>query len=330
MEMSIINDKPDVHWDDIAGLKGAKRALQECVLLPAKFPNKFTGIRQPWRGILLYGPPGTGKSFLAKALATEAESTFISVDSAAIMSKWQGESPKQVKELFWLAHKRSPSVIFIDEIDSLVGARGDNDGAGISQVKTQFMIETQSLGKKENGVLLLGATNLPWNLDVAILRRFEKRIYVPLPDKEARMTLFKLKLSTLPNAFSDENYQDFANQCQGYSGSDIDVVIKEAAYQPMRECHQADFFHLDKDGNYSPVLAPCPKCPGSASVGDVCSFCEAIRMSVFSVPPDNLKEPDVSVKHVFQALKKINPATGKNVLDQYDTWTNKFGESGIL
>merc|ERR550537_499324 len=120
-----MTEKPNVRWDDVAGLKSAKDALQETVILPTRFPQLFTGKREPWHGILLYGPPGTGKSFLAKAVATEADSTFFSISSSDLVSKWMGESEKLGNNLFAIARERAPSIIFIDEIDALCGARGE-------------------------------------------------------------------------------------------------------------------------------------------------------------------------------------------------------------
>ena len=125
LQGAILSDKPNVKWEDVAGLEGAKEALKEAVILPIKFPHLFQGKRQPWKGILLYGPPGTGKSYLAKAVATEANSTFFSVSSSDLVSKWMGESERLVKQLFALARENKPSIIFIDEIDALCGPRGE-------------------------------------------------------------------------------------------------------------------------------------------------------------------------------------------------------------
>ncbi|EGR30493.1 hypothetical protein IMG5_130850 [Ichthyophthirius multifiliis] len=186
---AIVTEKPNVHWDDVAGLHNAKKALHEAVILPMKFPDIFTGSRQPWKGILLYGPPGTGKTFLAKACATECEATFFSISSSDLISKWVGESEKLIKTLFKIAREKKPSIIFIDEIDSMTGSRSDGENDATRRVKTEFLCQMQGVGNDDTGILVLGATNIPWGLDPAIRRRFEKRIMIPLPEKEARMAL---------------------------------------------------------------------------------------------------------------------------------------------
>lgn len=155
----------------MAGLEFAKNSLKEAIILPTKFPDIFVGIRQPWRGILLYGPPGTGKTFLAKACATQANSTFFSISSSDLISKYVGESEKMIKALFEMAREKQPSIIFVDEIDSLAGARSEGENESSRRVKTEFMVQMQGVGNSNStGVLVLGATNLPWALDSAIRR----------------------------------------------------------------------------------------------------------------------------------------------------------------
>lgn len=141
---AIVMEKPNVRWDDVAGLEAAKEALKEAVILPIKFPHLFTGKRTPWQGILLYGPPGTGKSYLAKAVATEAnKSTFFSISSSDLVSKWLGESEKLVKNLFELAREHRPSIVFIDEVDSLCSSRSDSESESARRIKTEFLVQMQ-------------------------------------------------------------------------------------------------------------------------------------------------------------------------------------------
>jgi vacuolar protein-sorting-associated protein 4 len=188
---AILVDKPNIRWDDVAGLEAAKESLKEAVILPIKFPHLFTGKRTPWRGILLYGPPGTGKSYLAKAVATEAKSTFFSVSSSDLVSKWQGDSERYVhfyamgriilsmcyvrrlvKQLFQMAREAKPAIIFIDEVDSLAGTRNEGESEGSRRIKTEFLVQMNGVGHDDTGVLVLGATNIPWQLDPAIKRRY--------------------------------------------------------------------------------------------------------------------------------------------------------------
>lgn len=144
LEGAIVMEKPNIKWSDVAGLEGAKEALKEAVILPIRFPQLFTGNRKPWKGILLFGPPGTGKSYLAKAVATEAgNSTFLSVSSSSLVSKWLGESEKLVRSLFELARENKPSIIFIDEIDSLCSTRSDNESESARRIKTEFLVQMQ-------------------------------------------------------------------------------------------------------------------------------------------------------------------------------------------
>jgi vacuolar protein-sorting-associated protein 4 len=171
LSSAIVREKPNVRWDDIAGLEGAKEALKEAVILPIKFPHLFVGKRTPWKGILLYGPPGTGKSYLAKAVATEAHSTFFSVSSSDLVSKWMGESERLVKQLFQMARDNKPAIIFIDEVDSLCGQRGEGESEASRRIKTEFLVQMQGVGNSMDGVLVLGATNIPWQIDSAIRRR---------------------------------------------------------------------------------------------------------------------------------------------------------------
>jgi len=197
---AILSEKPNVPWSNIAGLAPANEALQETVIIPTKFPNLFEGKIEPWHGILMYGPPGTGKSYLAKACATEAAGTFFSITASDLMSKWQGESEKTVRALFELARAKAPSIIFLDEVDSLCGSRGESgESDSARRIKTEFLTQMDGVGKNKDNLLVLGATNTPWDLDSAIRRRFEKRIYIPLPDADGRLHMLKIHLGDTPH-----------------------------------------------------------------------------------------------------------------------------------
>lgn len=213
---AILQDKPNVRWTDVAGLEAAKAALKEAVILPIKFPNLFTGKRSPWKGILLFGPPGTGKTYLAKAVATEADSTFLSVSSSDLVSKWMGESERLVKQLFSMARELRPAIIFVDEIDSLCGARGEGESEASRRIKTEFLVQMQGVGNDTRGILVLGATNTPWALDPALRRRFERRIYIPLPDKDARVQMLKIHIGDTPVDLADEDLEKLGEMTEGW------------------------------------------------------------------------------------------------------------------
>lgn len=239
---AILQDTPNVKWEDVAGLEGAKEALKEAVILPIKFPHLFTGKRQPWKGILLYGPPGTGKSYLAKAVATEANSTFFSVSSSDLVSKWMGESERLVKQLFAMARENKPSIIFIDEVDALCGPRGEGESEASRRIKTEMLVQMDGVGRDSKGVLVLGATNIPWQLDAAIRRRFQRRVHISLPDLPARTKMFEISVGTTPCELVAKDYRTLGELSEGYSGSDISIAVQDALMQPVRKIQTATHY----------------------------------------------------------------------------------------
>lgn len=233
---TIISERPDTTMDEIAGLDTAKQAIYDAIVAPMKHPELFKGkARQPWRGILFYGPAGCGKTLIAKAVASEINATFFNVSAANIVSKWLGESERLVLKLFELARKNQPAVIFIDELDSIGVARSGDDVGGERRLKTQLLTELQGLASKEGErVTVVGATNLPWELDFALRSRFEKRIHVPLPEKVARKAIFEIHMEDVEIS-DDVDYSELADLSEGYSGREISVVCREAAMEPIRD-----------------------------------------------------------------------------------------------
>ncbi|TKY59667.1 Katanin p60 ATPase-containing subunit A 2 [Spatholobus suberectus] len=235
LSRDIIRGSPDVKWESIKGLENAKRLLKEAVVMPIKYPKYFTGLLSPWKGILLFGPPGTGKTMLAKAVATECKTTFFNISASSVVSKWRGDSEKLVKVLFELARHHAPSTIFLDEIDAIISQRGEarSEHEASRRLKTELLIQMDGLTRTDELVFVLAATNLPWELDAAMLRRLEKRILVPLPEPEARRAMFEELLPPQP----DEEpipYDLLVDKTEGYSGSDIRLLCKETAMQPLR------------------------------------------------------------------------------------------------
>eukprot|EP00055_Hartaetosiga_balthica_P011762 m.54710 g.54710 ORF g.54710 m.54710 type:complete len:476 (+) comp7727_c0_seq3:190-1617(+) len=254
LEKDIVKTDPNVHWGDIAGHSEAKTLLEEAVVLPMIIPDYFTGIRRPWKGVLMVGPPGTGKTLLAKAVATECGTTFFNITSSTLSSKYRGESEKLVRLLFEMARFYAPTTIFIDEIDALCSARGGaNEHEASRRVKSQLLVEMDgvegALGDKDNVVMVLAATNFPWQIDEALKRRLEKRIYIPLPDLTGRRALLDINLKGVA---TEENVdmEELAKMTDGYSGADLTNVCRDASMMAMRRAikgkRPAEIKNMDK------------------------------------------------------------------------------------
>ena len=251
LEDLVMREKPDVKWSEVIGLDDAKGALRESIVYPSKRPDLFP-LGWP-RGMLLYGPPGTGKTMLAAATANELDGYFINVDAASMMSKWLGEAEKNVSKLFKMARKYNeregkPVILFIDEVDSLLGDRNSEVGGEI-RAKNQFLSELDGVnGKgKDTMMYVIGATNKPWSLDEPFLRRFQKRIYVSLPNQEARQKLFKQYTEPLEKS-SRFNLITIARQFDGYSASDIKDVCQGAQLLVVNELFKSPNYHEPING----------------------------------------------------------------------------------
>ncbi|KAE9387432.1 AAA-domain-containing protein [Gymnopus androsaceus JB14] len=294
-DSAIIRENPNVQWDDVVGLDGPKATLKEAVILCLKFPP-------------LYGPPGTGKSFLAKAVATEAKSMFYSISSSALVSKWQGESERLVKQLFQLARESKPSIIFIDEIDALTGTRNESESEGSRRIKTEFLVQMNGVGHDDTGVLVLGATNIPWQL-IMLLR----------DGADARRRMFELHVGDTPCQLTPEDYRLLADNTDGYSGSDIAIVVRDALMQPVRKLLSATHFKR----------IPVPAEDGSADVlkwtscspGDP----EAVEKSWETVEVDGLLEPPLKVADFMKSLETNRSTCSAEDVKRHDDWTKESG-----
>lgn len=308
---------PDVRWGDVAGLAGAKKILREAVVAPFRYPALFTGLLRPWRGVLLHGPPGTGKTMLAKAVASassgpsqdqgERGSVFFNVSASTVVSKFRGDSEKLVRVLFSLARARAPSVVFMDEIDALMCERGGSGGGeheASRRMKTELLIQLDGLDAREGGgdvsagggVFLLAATNTPWSLDPALLRRMEKRVFVGLPDLEARRAMLHTLLGGRKRA-PEVCLDDVARETAGYSGSDVAVLCKETAMAPLRRLVAA----LD-----------------AAHPADALS--ERVPVDASAIGP-------ITAEDVRGALATTKPSAA-NQLERHERWSAQFGQTG--
>lgn len=311
----------EVHWTDVAGLEIAKNALRETVVYPFLRPDLFMGLREPARGMLLFGPPGTGKTMLARAVATESRSTFFSISASSLTSKYLGESEKLVRALFALAKELAPSIIFVDEIDSLLSQRsGAGEHEATRRIKTEFLIQWSDLQRAAAGraiddkdrdrgdpnrVLVLAATNLPWAIDEAARRRFVRRQYIPLPEPETRSLQLRTLLGQQKHELSEVDIEELVlltdgmlalsptkhmhvelTNSPGFSGSDITALAKDAAMGPLRSLGEA-----------------------------------LLHMTMDDIRPIKLVD--------FQAsLATIRPSVSKTGLKEYEDWAREFGERG--
>lgn len=235
----VLDMRPSVRWEDVAGLNSAKQALREMVILPTLRADLFQGLRAPARGLLLYGPPGNGKTLLAKALAHEAQATFFNISASSLTSKWHGEAEKLVRTLFAVAAELQPSIIFIDEIDSILSERSAGEHEASRRLKTQFLVEFDGVARGSERIVVIGATNRPQELDDAVRRRLVRRIYIPMPDAGTRRALLKATLAGQPAKLTRADYERIVSYTDGYSGSDLAALCREAAMAPIRELGEA-------------------------------------------------------------------------------------------
>ncbi|KAM3863023.1 spastin [Diretmus argenteus] len=283
----IVDSGTTVSFEDVAGQDLAKQALQEIVILPALRPELFTGLRTPARGLLLFGPPGNGKTMLAKAVAMESNATFFNISAASLTSKYVGEGEKLVRALFAVARELQPSIIFIDEIDSLLCERREGEHDASRRLKTEFLIEFDGVQSgRDDRVLVMGATNRPQELDEAVLRRFAKRVYVALPNEETRSKLLRNLLGKHGNPLSQKELSHLAKATAGYSGSDLTSLAKDAALGPIRE------------------LGP-----------------EQVRSMAAS------EMRSIKCKDFEDSLKRIKPSVSPVTLNLYTQWNNDFGDT---
>jgi len=314
VEREVVDMNPNVSFDDIAELETAKRALTEAVVLPLLMPDFFVGLRRPWKGVLLYGPPGTGKTLLAKALATQGKTTFFNVSPTTFASKWKGESEKLVRILFEMARFYAPSTIFIDEVDSVGTKRTDGENEASKKVLAEMLVQMDGIselnsGKKENNdingteeikpkfVMVLGATNMPWDLDDALRRRFEKRIYIPLPNKVGREQMFHINFKGIKLS-NDVNIDTLVQKTEGYSGHDISSVCREASLMNMRK-------KLMNENGTMDILQMANNKENFLS---------------------DLEAP-VSQNDILIAIKNISKSVSSNDVKKFEDWTKMFASN---
>jgi SpoVK/Ycf46/Vps4 family AAA+-type ATPase len=235
IKSEIMESDKTTTWNDIAGLEYTKKIIKEVVVFPMLRPDIFTGLRRPPKGILLFGPPGTGKTLIGKCIASQSKSTFFSISASSLTSKWIGDGEKMVRALFAVARVHQPSVIFIDEIDSLLTQRSETEHESSRRLKTEFLVQLDGATTSDDDrILIIGATNRPQELDEAARRRLVKRLYVALPELEARKQIINNLLASVKHDLDQEDVTRIAEKSAGYSGADMTNLCKEASMEPIR------------------------------------------------------------------------------------------------
>ncbi|KAG4069826.1 hypothetical protein HA402_006841 [Bradysia odoriphaga] len=285
IQNEIMHQPANVDWDDIAGLEYAKRTIQEAVIYPLLRPDIFNGLRGPPKGILLFGPPGTGKTLIGRCIASRSNSTFFSISASSLTSKWIGDSEKMVRALFTVAAVKQPSVIFIDEIDSLLSQRSDTEHESSRRMKTEFLVQLDGARTSDDErVLIVGATNRPQELDEAARRRLVKRLYIPLPEIDARIQILTSLLKKVPHQINEPEITEIGRLTNGFSGADMKTLCHEALMEPMR-------------------LIPV----------------ELLRTI------DANDVPRVSFQDFTNALKRVRASVSAADLEQYEKWDSTYG-----
>jgi SpoVK/Ycf46/Vps4 family AAA+-type ATPase len=286
----IVSKKTQIGWDDIAGLENVKQAINEIVVYPMLNPSLFKGLLAPAKGLLLFGPPGTGKTLIGKCIACESGATFFAISASSLTSKWVGEGEKMVRALFAVARVMQPSVVFIDEIDSLLTQRVDGEHDSSRRMKTEFLVQFDGVSTgADDRLLIVGATNRPQELDEAARRRFTKRIYISLPNETARRQIIENLMKKQKNNLTSECLDYIADRTAGFSGADMAGLCKEAAMIVVRS-----------------VLRSGQK--------------KAQELSEDDLPPISRNEFDL-------ALKAVKASVSGSDMSVYEIWDKNYGAS---
>lgn len=288
----VVHQKTETQWDDIAGLDNVKQAITEIVVYPMQNPQLFQGLLAPAKGLLLFGPPGTGKTLIGKCIASESGATFFAISASSLTSKWVGEGEKMVRALFAVARCMQPSVVFIDEIDSLLTHRVDGEHDSTRKMKTEFLVQFDGVSTgSDDQLLVIGATNRPHELDEAARRRFTKRLYIPLPENQARQQIITRMMAKGKSDLSEDCINIIVEKTSGFSGADMSTLCREAALSAVRTLIRAR--------------------GGAKNLG-------------------NNDLPPITLKDFEDALKFVKSSVGASDLAIYEEWDRQYGSSANI
>lgn len=296
----IIIENPDIKWDDIAVSNDIKESITKAIIVPLKIPQLFQGNVNPWHGILLYGPQGSGKTYLAKASSSNAnKSTILTVSTNSLIYNYN-----LIQELFDTARSKKPAIILINDIDLLFSQKTVNANEFLNQIDIVN-------GSKDN-IFIIATTNVPWTLDSSVIRRFEKRIFVPLPDFESRKALIKLNINESTSCLNENEIDQISKLTDGYSVADIKSVIKSALLDPVNRLQSAEYFLM-----YNGTIFPCnPDQPGAVK----------IKIQDFNAEQLEALGKPVSTFYDFtKACQKVKPLVSLSELTKFEQWTKEFG-----
>ena len=294
----------NVTFEDILGCTRAIEIIKEAVVIPMRFPTLFKKLKaKRSNGMILYGPPGTGKTMIARATASEVEACFFNASCAELTSRWVGGSEKKLKSLFKAALHNAPSVIFFDEIDSIASNREGDTSIADQRLTNQLLIELDNIYTSQAQVFVIAATNLPWQIDLAVMRRFPASVYIPLPDNTCRKAMFTALLHDSVGVYNDAEYEKLALMAANMSGSDIANIINSIRFQPLRLLYQCNAFTYSRDGpNGVEISVSMPLSLHVQHPGDI-QYCHEIQCSA---PAESATEgvADVHNTHTIAALEQ--------------------------
>ena len=316
----ILKEKFNIKLDEVAGLVKAKEVLKESIIDPVKIPKILENNQNPLKGILLYGPPGAGKTYLAKAVGTEFKGNLFTVNGPILVSKWNAQSKQEIiiKDLFEYAKKNKPAVILLDEIDFMTKTNNENDVMNDTtrKLKQEFLIQMQNLNS-DDGVVVLGVASKPWKLDPLVRKCFQKKLYINLPEFNARKILFELNLKKNSHTLTNEQIEYLAKNTELFSCSDIYNLTQQTIYEPIKKCQKVEYFKKIKginghEWNYIPCEQNDP---------------DAIKMKMEEIKdPKEIIFPEVNFDDFKNVLGRTKPTMTVEEMKKYEKFEEEFGQ----